>query len=235
MASFCTKCGAPMSPDTQFCTACGAPASAETISAASAPPPPYAPVEPPYQATPQYQATPPQYPAAPPPSGGNSAVKIILIIVGVFVGLGILGACIFAFTVWRVAHSIHVNGDSGQVTVNTPGGKITANQSETFTSSELGTDIYPGAQSGHGSMKMDLPTGSMVTGVFVTGDSKDQVVSFYKNKFGSSASVYDTANGALLTLVKDQQETVMVTVTGNSSQDDGKTRIAIVHTKSNKS
>jgi hypothetical protein len=223
-----------MSPDTQFCTACGAPASAGTTSAA-VPPQAYAPVAPPYQPTPQYQAAPPPYPTAAQSSGGNSAVKIILIIVGVFVGLGILGACIFAFTVWRVAHSIHVSGDNGQVTVNTPGGKITTNQSETFTSSELGTDIYPGAQSGHGSMKMDLPTGSMVTGVFVTGDSKDQVVSFYKSKFGSGASVYDTANGALLTLVRGQQESVMVTVTGNSSQDDGKTRIAIVHTKSNKS
>ena len=116
-----------------------------------------------------------------------------------------------------------------------PGGTVTTSGASSFTSDDLGTDIYPGAQSGHGSMKMDLPTGSMVTGVFVTGDSKDQVVSFYRNKFGSSASVYDTANGALLTLVRGQQETVMVTVTGNSSQDDGKTRIAIVHTKSNKS
>jgi hypothetical protein len=229
-----------MSPDTQFCTACGAPASAGTASAAATPPA-YAPVQPPYPSAPQYPPA-PQYPAAAPPyppaaapSGGNSAVKIILIIVGVFVGLGILGACIFAFTVWRVAHAIHVDGKDGQVTVNTPGGRITANQEKTFTADELGTAIYPGAQSGHGSMKMDLPTGSMVTGVFVTSDSKDQVVAFYKSKFGSGASVYDTSNGALLTINKGQQETVMVTVAGGSSQDDGKTRISIVHTKSNKS
>ena len=81
---------------------------------------------------------------------------------------------------------------------------------------------------------MDLPTGSMVTGVFVTPDSKDQVVAFYKSKFGSGASIYDTANSALLTLNRTQQEAVMVTVTADSSQDGGKTRISIVHTKSNK-
>jgi len=73
-----------------------------------------------------------------------------------------------------------------------------------------------------------------VTGVFVTSDSKEQVVEFYRSKFGSSASVYDSTNGALLTLNKGGQESVMVTVSSNSSQDGGKTRISIVHSKSNK-
>jgi len=225
LASFCTKCGAAISAETQFCTACGAPTAAAPANP-SAYPAAYPPAYPP-------AAYPP--PAAAPPNSGSSAVKVILVIVGVIVGLGILGVAIFSFTVWRVARGIHVDGPNGQVTVNTPGGTITANQAQTFTASELGTDIYPGAQSGHGSMKMDLPTGSMMTGVFVTPDSKDQVVAFYKSKFGSGASVYDTANSALLTLNKTQQEAVMVTVTANSSQDGGKTRISIVHTKSNKS
>jgi hypothetical protein len=225
LASFCTKCGAAVSTETQFCTSCGAPTASAAVNPA-ANPPPYPPAYPP-------AAYPP--PASAPPSSGSSAIKIILIVVAVFVGLGILGVCIFSFTVWRFARAVHLDGPNGQVTVNTPGGAITANQTQTFTAAELGTDIYPGASSGHGSMKMDLPTGSMVTGVFVTPDSKDQVVSFYRSKFGSEASVYDTATGALLTLNRGQQESVMVTVAGNSSQDGGKTRISIVHTKSNKS
>lgn len=232
MASFCTKCGAAVSTETQFCTSCGAPTAVAPVSPAAYQPVAYPP--PPAATYPQPGAAYPP-PAAAPPNSGSSAVKIILIVVAVFVGLGILGASIFAFTVWRVAHAIRVEGTNGQVTVNTPGGSITANQTQTFTASELGTDIYPGAESGHGSMKMDLPTGSMVTGVYVTPDSKDQVVAFYKSKFGSGASVYDTANSALLTLNKDQQESIMVTISSNSSQDGGKTRISIVHTKSNKS
>jgi zinc-ribbon domain len=224
LASFCTKCGAAVSTETQFCTACGAPTAAAPISPAAYPAAAYPPPAAAYPSA-----------AAVPPGSGSSAIKIILIVVGVFVGLGILGVCIFSFTVWRVARAVHVDGPNGQVSVSTPGGTITANQAQTFTADELGTDIYPGASSGHGSMKMDLPTGSMVTGVFVTPDSKDQVVAFYKSKFGSGASVYDTANSALLTLNKGQQESVMVTVSGNSSQDGGKTRISIVHTKSTKS
>jgi hypothetical protein len=225
LASFCTKCGAAVSAETQFCTACGAPTAAAPVNPSAYP----AAYPPAYPAA----AYPP--PAAAPPNSGSSAVKVILVIVGVIVGLGILGVAIFSFTVWRVARGIHVDGANGQVTVNTPGGTITANQAQTFTASELGTDIYPGADGGHGGGKIDLPSGSMVTGVFVTPDSKDQVVAFYKSKFGSGASVYDTANSALLTLNRTQQEAVMVTVTANSSQDGGKTRISIVHTKSNKS
>ncbi len=99
------------------------------------------------------------------------------------------------------------------MTLNTPQGKVNFNTTETYTAAELGTDIYPGAQSVKGGMRMELPTGSMVTGVFVTSDSKDQVVAFYKNKFGSGASTFDTADGAILTLPMGDKESVMVTVT----------------------
>lgn len=216
MASFCTKCGAALSSDTQFCTSCGAPVAAS----ASGPMPA------------QVVAYPP--PAAAPLGSGGSAVKIILIVVAVVIGLGMLGSAIFAFTVWRVARSIRVEGPSGQVSINTPGGTTSVNEAQTYSASELGTDIYPGAQGTRGSMKMDLPTGSMVTGVFITSDSKEQVVEYYRSKFGSGASVYDSTNSALLTLNKGSQESVMVTVAANSSQDSGKTRISIVHTKGNK-
>jgi hypothetical protein len=216
MASFCTKCGAALSSDTQFCTSCGA----QVFAAAGGPMPP------------QVFAYPP--PGAAPVGSGSSAVKIILIIVAVVIGLGMLGSAIFAFTVWRVARSVHVEGPNGQVSIHTPGGTISANEAQTYSASELGTDVYPGAQGTRGSMKMDLPTGSMVTGVFVTSDSKEQVVEYYRAKFGSGASVYDSTNSALLTLNQSNQESVMVTVAANSSQDGGKTRISIVHTKGNK-
>ena len=219
MASFCTKCGAALSSDTQFCPACGA-----SVLAAAA-----APMMPPTGFAAGY----PQ-PASTQANSGGGAITIILIVLAALIGLGILGSEIFAFTVWRVAHAFHVEGPNGQVTVNTPGGRITTDPSKSYSASDLGTDIYPGAQGARGSMKMDLPTGSMVTGVFVTSDSKDQVIDFYKSRFGVGASVYDTPASALLTLNKGNQESVMVTITGNSSQDGGKTRIAIVHTRNNR-
>jgi hypothetical protein len=84
-------------------------------------------------------------------------------------------------------------------------------------------------------MKMDLPTGSMVTAIFLTSDSKEQVLDFYKTTMGSTASVIDTEDGAIITLAKSQQESVMVTITAKPSENDGKTQITIVHTTSTKS
>jgi hypothetical protein len=209
VASFCAKCGAALSTGEQFCTSCGA------VAVASAQPSAAQPI------------------GAPAKSGGN-AVKIILIIVAVVVGLGILGLGVAGYAVYRVSRAIHVNGPGGQVTMETPEGKITANPSETFTASDLGTDLYPGAQSTRGSMRMQLPTGSMVTAVFLTSDSKQQVIDFYKSKLGSAASVMEISDRAMISINKGQQESVVVTITTNSSQDNGKTRITIMHTTSTK-
>lgn len=215
MANFCAKCGAAISPDQQSCTACGTPTGTGFVVV-----PTNNPMAPP--------------PMGPPPNPGTSAVKIILIIVAIVVGLGIIGVGAFGFMAWRIARSVHVSGPNGEVSINTPGGSITANPNESYSASDLGTDIYPGAQSTKGGMRLTLPTGTSVTAIYVTPDSKDKVVSFYKDKFGSQASVFDSSNSAMLTVEKSKQETVMVTVTPNSSEHDGKTQIAIIHTTTNK-
>lgn len=209
MASFCAHCGAALSPDNQACAACGAPVAGVPVAA-------------------------PVQPAAPAATSGGSALKIVLIIVAIVVGLGILGIGAAGFAVWRISRAVHVNGNNGQMTLQTPGGTITADSSQNFTASELGTDVYPGARSVRGGMKMNLPTGSMVTGVFVTTDSKEQVLDFYKSKLGSGASTYDSGDSAMVTLGRGQQESIMVTISARASQEDGKTRISIVHTKANK-
>jgi zinc ribbon protein len=177
-----------------------------------------------------------QSPAAPVmKSSGGSALKIILIIFAILVGLGILGAGAVGFMVWRVAHAFHVNGHNGQVTLNTPSGSVTASNASNFTSDELGTDVYPGAQPTQGGMRMNLPTGSVVSGVFVTSDSKDQVLAFYKSKLGSEASVFDAANSAMISLRKGSHENIMVSISSQQSQNDSKTKISIVHTKNSHS
>jgi hypothetical protein len=209
MANFCAKCGSAISANEQFCTSCGAAAATH----GSAPAQPIA-----------------AQPAAVPAKSGSSAVKIILIIVAVIVGLGILGLGAISYVGWRVSRAIHVDGPNGQMTIQTPEGKVDLNASQTYTADDLGTDPYPGAQSTHGGMKMNLPTGSMVIGSFLTSDSKQQVVDFYKSKFGSNTAVMDTPDGALITFSKSKQESVMVTITANSSRNNGKTQITITHT-----
>lgn len=210
MASFCTKCGAEVTAGTRACSACGTPVV--PLAAAQ-----------------------PVQPMAAPPNSGNNAVKIILIVVAVVVGLGIVSAGALGFFFWHMARAVHVSGSGNQVTLNFPNGSISTNTSDTYTASDLGVDIYPGAQPGKGSARMTMPTGSMVTAVYVTPDSKEQVLNFYKNKLGSTASVYDSGTGSVLTMNNGSQSSTVITVSSSASEYDGKTQIHIVHTTNTKS
>jgi hypothetical protein len=174
-------------------------------------------------------------PVAAPAKSGSSALKIVLIVVAIIVGLGVIAAGAFGYVVYRVAHSIKAAANSGQISLPTPGGTFSANTSSTFTAADLGTDIYPGAEPGKGSLRMTLPTGSMVTAVYVTSDSKDQVIAFYKSKAAGETSVIDTPAGAMVTVNKSDQDSVLVTISSSPSEYDGKTMIHIVHTTNTKS
>jgi nitrate reductase NapE component len=239
VATYCGKCGSEVPSDKQFCATCGTPVAVSAPSAA--PTAAYAPVPAGTPVT-AYAPVPsgvpvaaPYQPAAAPAKSGSSALKIILIVIAIFIGLGVLGAGAFGFMVWRIAHAVHVSGSGNQATLNLPGGSITTNTTETYSASELGTDIYPGATSGKGGMRMNFPTGSMITAIYVTSDPKEQVVNFYKAKLGSDASVFDSGTSAVMSVKRSNQESIMITISANPSQDEGKTKIAITHTKTTKS
>ena len=216
-------------------------------AAPSAPPPPAAFT--PVAAPPQPGFAPVQSGYAPPPpvyppaavgtsgarsgGGGSTAVKIVLIIVAIFVGIGILGASIVGYGIWRVTHAIRVANHGGNITIpGSGGGSFSVNSSQRFTASELGTDIYPGATTTQGGMRMSTPSGSWITAIYVTSDSKDQVLNFYKSKFGSDSALMETNDAAILTLKKGEKETVMVTISARPNEDNGKTKISITHTVS---
>ena len=212
MAQFCSKCGQEVTPGQQFCATCGTPVATEAVAVPYAQPVPVAPVK----------------------SGGNTALKVILIVVAVIVGLGVLGLGAIGYTAWRVSRAIHVNGSNGQVTMHTSEGDFSANTNESFSASELGTEVYPGAAVVKGGMRMSLPTGSMVAAIFTTSDSREQVIAFYKSKMGSEAAVIETPGAAVLSVKKGDQETVSVTITNGESQHPGKTMIHITHSISKK-
>lgn len=219
MASFCTKCGAAVTGDNAFCTSCGTPVGAALGAApASVVPPLNAPV---------YAAAPP---AAPAQSG--SALKVILIIVAVFVGLGILSVAGIMFGIWRVSRVVHLTQNGGgAVTVSTPGGTYSAGNTK-VTASDLGVDIYPGATQQQGAVRVTTPNGSAVTAAYLTNDSMDKVVDFYKGKLGSGASVYQSDKSAVLSLnSEDKKTSVMITI----SEENGQTKVAILHSTSTSS
>jgi zinc-ribbon domain len=218
MANFCSKCGVELSPDTRFCQGCGA-ATGLAAAPMSAAVPAVA-----------------QVPAAPAPAvtaTSSGALKLILIIVGAVVCLGMLSVVAVMFGIWRVSRSVHVDR-SGGVTISTPGGKISTGRTSTahLTEAEVGAPIYPGAIAEEGGFKLGAENGSMATYVFKTSDSVPQVLAFYRDKFGPKTSVIETPQGGIVTAAKNDNEGIMVTIGHDESED--KTSIAITHTTSTK-
>jgi ribosomal protein L40E len=203
MANVCAKCGAELTPNVQSCSSCGAAAAAQPAVA-------------------QFIGE--------PPTSGSSTLKIVLIVVAVIIGLGILVIGALGFIGYRIAKNVHVD-PSGRMTMNTPAGTITTTPVDNVTEADLGVEIYPGAQSTQGSMKMEMPNGSGVTGAFLTSDSPAQVLAFYKDKLGSAATVISFLGSTTMRLTISRQESIQVMIRANSKLDNGKTRIMISHTK----
>jgi hypothetical protein len=246
MAGFCTKCGTTMPSTTGFCPACGAPAGAGAAAPQAVVVPAAAPVAPGYAPVSTPVAYPPTAAGYPPAAGypapgqqkSGGALKIILIIIAVVIGLGLLAVGGFAFWGYRVAHQIasSVQTDNkGNSTVSMLGGSIQAGKDIGITASQLGVDLYPGATRAEGGMNMTLPTGSMVSAVYVTDDPVSTVVAFYKGKLGANESDIDTDNGSVLSSGQqgsNNKSGTVITIAPGTGNNNGKTQISIVHTTS---
>jgi hypothetical protein len=174
---------------------------------------------------PGYQRVPP-----PPATSGNTVVKIVLIVVGALVLLGVIVAGVIGIGVYRLTKNAHSNSQGG-VSLSTPNGTITTGKSANVSAADLGTDPYPGATSDEGSMSMKMPTGSMVTAVYRSTDSPDKVVAFYKEKLGENASIVQNNNGTVLSAGEKDKDNIVVTITPESNG----TKIAIIHVTNSKS
>jgi hypothetical protein len=137
------------------------------------------------------------------------------------------------FGVWRISRSVHVDR-SGGVTISTPGGKISTGRTSSahLSESEVGAPIYPGAIAEEGGFKLGAENGSMATYVFKTSDSVQQVLAFYRDKFGPKTSVIETPQGGVVTAATNDNEGIMVTI--GRDQGDDKTSITITHATSTK-
>src|SRR2546426_221996 len=203
MANFCTKCGSALVEGNNFCTPCGAPVRGSSASAALS--------------------------AASPKSEG--ALKVFLMVVGVFIGLGILRGMAVTFVLWRLSRSVNVNR-SGQVSINTPGGKISVGPGAEVSEAELGVPLYPGAKREEGSFQLSTAEGTMATYVFKTGDSPAQVMAFYRGKLDPKTSFLETTDGGMIT--SDNRATVGFLITVGRDNADGRTSISVVRGTSKK-
>jgi hypothetical protein len=160
------------------------------------------------------QPYPPPYPPViyPPAKKGPSALKIVLIVVGVFVGLALIGIGLLSYGVYKVAKSANITTSS-----------------QPLTESDLGVAIYPGAVQSKEVVRMTLVGVNTITTSYFTTDSKDKVIAFYQGALGPAAQSRPTINGEMIMLIKGAGESISVTVSPSPNLIEGKTQIVIAH------
>ncbi len=216
--AFCYSCGTTIVPGTRFCSKCGAPILASTLPPASA------------------AGSPTSVPSAAPASvaaantaQGGGALKIILILVGVVVLLGIVGIASLGFIAWHVAHQAHIHQNGNNVKVETPFGSVETTKDPEEAARNLGVDLYPGAEV--------LKTGAASAtfgGVHTVSlnsesiDSVDKVAAFYKSKFPNA--MVTTSDAGRCTIISDDHRN-MVTINIEAEGDKTKIQITTVTRK----
>ena len=169
--AFCNKCGTTITQGTRFCSKCGAPILASGFATST----------PAASASTTNQPTPP---AQPPQQGSSNALKIVLIIVGAVLIIGVLGLGALTFVGLRVAKHTHVKQEGEHVKVETPFGTVESTKDPEQAAKDLGIEIYPGAEvRQNGAASATVGSLHIVNAEFESDDPVDKVCSFYKSKF----------------------------------------------------
>ena len=222
MALFCTKCGARLDDAAKFCTACGTAAGAGPTAGApsTAPPAPARPAAPTAPATP---------PAA--RSGMPTGIKVLLGIVAVVLVVGLLGVAAAGYFAYRLArNNVDIDASSGQVSLQTPEGKVTMGKMGAVSEAELGIPIYPNAKPAEAGFEVSSPKGGVRTFLFTTNDSITQVADFYKEKLGDELKTTVTGpDGAMLGMDGYKGADYLITI----GRELGRTNIAITVARKN--
>jgi hypothetical protein len=213
MANFCTQCGGAMDSGARFCIRCGA-AVAEPRPAASG-----------AAATPVAPANGRTVVPSAAPAKSTSAVKVVLIVLAVFLGLGILAGAAVMFGIWGLSRAVKVDPAGENVRIATPMGEMTLGNTG-VTEAELGIPIYPGAEEDQAGFRMGTSQGSLGNFVFRSTDPPNQVLDFYRSHFGETVDVVTTPQGGIITSAPREGEGFMVTVGRDENED--KTMIIIV-------
>jgi len=234
MARFCTKCGAPVGEGMGFCTSCGATVGAPAAPPAQAPAAPAAPVVA-ARAAPVAPAPAPA--AAPTAKSGSGGLKIVLLILAGLVlffilGMGYVGYHMYrAYRVGRQVYTQIAKESSstrpmraGTPEVSTVPSTPAAPTPPPGPVVDTGVAVYPGATPWGGGGQMSMGVATVKTQQYLTSDSVDQVVAFYKDKLGSNAMVTQSGGQASVQLIGSNGVTT-IGITQDSST--GKTKISV--------
>ena len=209
--AFCNKCGASLPPGIRFCNQCGA-----AVIASS--PAPNAANSAMAGATVSAGSVPPANAGQ-----GSGALKVVLIVVGVLVLLGILSVGSMAFFAWHVARHVHAHQDGNNVRVETPFGNVETTKDPADAARNLGVDLYPGAElMRNGSSTATFGGVHTATISAESSDPVEQVFNFYKVKFPNA--MVTTSDAGRSTIISNDNKS-MITI--NVESHGGKTKIMI--------
>ncbi len=212
--AFCTNCGSSMDANAQFCAKCGKSATAAGAPGVAA----AAPV----QSYPPSATSAQSYTPVPASSGGGNVLKIVLVIVGVFVLIGILSIGGLIYTAHRIRRGIHVAQDGSNSSVDFGSFKASTNRTNARDlARKVGVDPYPGATQRGDSSEATFGKMTTATMRFTTSDSVDKVASFYKSRYPNASVMNDGSKFSLVGTDNDG------TITINAQDEGGATKIDI--------
>jgi hypothetical protein len=182
----------------------------------------------------QPEAAPPPAPA--PAKSSSPVLKIVLIVILLFVFLGVAGIATCVYIGYRakqaVTEKIKIDEDRKTIEIPTPQGPITLGGPTGETPEEIGgVPVYPGAKAlesgGHFSFGDRLQIGGQE---FETEDSVDDVLAFYRGKYGSELNETRAGDHYRLAIDKGtKQQPHVVTIDVHRDPESGKTRIMMAH------
>ncbi len=218
MARFCTQCGSPAEEALRFCPKCGA-----QLAAAAAPA-----QAPAAQATPTIGA--PTGAAAAPAKKGSPVLKIVLLVLGVFVLVGILSAAAGIYFLYKAKQKVSGMIEAAKTVssaVGTPEVQIRKGGAGSAAAASATVDVpsYPGSAPTSSGGGISLGSLGGVSGQeFETSDPVEKVLDFYKEKFGSKISIVQSEGNATFSL---KVGNAVTTVTITRDEEAGKTKINI--------
>jgi hypothetical protein len=160
-------------------------------------------------------------------------VKIVLIVLAVFLLVSSLGVGACIYYAYKVKQRVSQFEKQARVTFPTATGTREVRIQPATPAAptppagpvvDTGVAVYPGATPWGGGSQMTMAGTSIKTQEYLTDDSVDKVLAFYKDKLGATAMVTESGGQAVLQVFGANGQT---TVAIKPDPSTGKTKISI--------
>ncbi len=164
-------------------------------------------------------------PATAQPAAGSNPLKIVLLVLGGVVLLGIIASIATVVFVGKKLHDARVSvvEKGGEATVVTPMGTIHTTKDPAKIAEDLNVELYPGAKAIEGGSEVQAAGMHSVTGIFETGDPVEKVASFYREEYPRGIYTATEREHNLIVNENNSMITIHIKEEGNN------TRITIVN------